>query len=72
VIKSSELYRRTSDGASRSGETDELVKDSDVGTPALVRAASYTTRLVVFVAVNIELGVGSESTCILSGGPYKE
>jgi hypothetical protein len=71
VIKLSELYRRTSNGGGGSGGTDESVEDSG-GTPALARAASYTERSVVFVLVNIELRVGCESTCILSGGPYRE
>ena len=71
MIEFSELYRRTSDGGGGSGGIDESVEDSG-GTPALVRAASYTARLVVFVLVNIELGVGCESTCILSGGPNRE
>ena len=53
-----ELNNRTSDGRGGSGW---IVEDSG-GTPALARAASYTARLVVFVTVNIELGVGSMST----------
>jgi len=69
MIKFSELYRRTSDGGG--GSEDEPVEGSGK-TPALVRAVSYTARLVVFVAVNNELGVASESTCILSGGPNRE
>jgi hypothetical protein len=67
---SSELYRRTSDGACGSRGTAS-VGDS-IGTPALVRAASYAVRSVVFVAVNIEIGVGSVSICILSRGPNRE
>lgn len=42
------------------------------GTPALTRAASYRDRLVVFVEVKMDVGVGSESICILRGGPNRE
>jgi len=68
VILFCELNKSTSDGRDGSGR---IVDDSG-GTPFLTRAASYTARFVVFVAVNIELGVGSESNCILSGCPNRE